>query len=220
MVQCPHLQTLAAIITGSRRSPTNPLTNFTYYGRNSAAIRKSLRRVSSNITIATAIQSLLLFLNLFSGWTFPPALIIYEFIVFLLPIINCHAQRPPTSDRLFHLQAVFTLLCGIWGFSGFFVLLTRDKTFFESTPLFLFARVRLDSDVDYSYESPGFWVSIGVLAILSIITSTLYLIVAVDCFRLLHVYPCDDAPNNRSWENRSTDDNAEREREAREEVRY
>ena len=55
--------------------------------------------------------------------------------------------------------------------------------------MFLFARVRLDSDEDYTYESAAFWVSIGVLAILNIITSTLYIVIAVTCFRLLHVYP-------------------------------
>ncbi|GMH55505.1 hypothetical protein TrLO_g4765 [Triparma laevis f. longispina] len=209
---CPR-QTLAIILGRRPRTPTNPPTNFTYFGRDTGLIRKNLRRVSSNTTIATAIQVLLLFLNLFSGWAFPIPLVVYEIIVFLLPIINCHAQSPPTSDKLFHLLGLLCLICGAWGFAGFFVLLTKDRTFFESTPLFLFARVRLDSDEDYTYESGAFWISIGVLAILNIITSTLYLIIGVTCFRLLHIYPYSG--DSTDWDTRSVEDNT-REIEMRE----
>ncbi|GMI48228.1 hypothetical protein TrCOL_g4328 [Triparma columacea] len=168
--------------------------NFTYYGTRTSSIRLALRRISISLIVSTIVQTLLLFLNLFTTSTnFPPALIVYEALVFSAPLMYTQAGR---TDRVFNILGLVTMGLGIWGLSGFVILFTDDKGSFESTPLFLYSRIQLGGE--QTYKNGEFWVSVGVLAILNLVVACIYIVISVTCFRLLHIYRLRLLPPPRS----------------------
>ncbi|GMH58618.1 hypothetical protein TrRE_jg10659, partial [Triparma retinervis] len=159
--------------------------NFTYYGTRTHLIRLALRRITISLIISTIVQTLLLFLNLFTtGTDFPPALIVYETLVFAAPLTFSQTRR---TDAVFYCMGITMLGLGMWGLAGFVILFTYDTQSFKNTPLFLYSRIQLGGE-DKIYNSGEFWVSVGVLAILNLVVAVTYIVISITCFRLLHIY--------------------------------
>ena len=74
----PPSHSLPSLTAAWPRKLTPTQTPLPTHTPRSARIRRSLRSLTSLLTITHLIQCLLLLLNLFSGWSFPPALIVYE----------------------------------------------------------------------------------------------------------------------------------------------